>query len=172
MSKLVEELAAVQHDIWAHWMHYLFSRTVPGCAEGAAIPHNLVTRWQRQVETPYARLSESERESDREQARKVLAVLGDVAKTSDAVAALPRLREDVDQVLAGLHRADFRTEAINWADLYCARERYTLDAQGKGRYSIVIEEAGDGCVQLVAAVRQGLKERGWDADEMDIRTEW
>jgi hypothetical protein len=74
-NDLRERLAAVQHEIWAHWMRYLFSRTLGGNAEGVIIPNDLVIRWQRQADAPYARLAESERESDRHQADKVLAIL-------------------------------------------------------------------------------------------------
>lgn len=75
-EELIERLAAVQHEIWAHWMRYLFSVSVEDTTSGwVVIPAEKVARWKRQVETAYADLSEREKESDREQARKVLAVL-------------------------------------------------------------------------------------------------
>lgn len=75
-DELREHIAAVQHEIWSHWMRYLFSRAEGSdYAGGAVIPNALVLRWQRQMETPYAGLTERERESDREQADKVLAVM-------------------------------------------------------------------------------------------------
>lgn len=91
-NDLREQLAANQHDIWAHWMRYLFSRTLSGNAEGVIIPNDLVIRWQRQVDTPYARLAESERESDRRQADKVLAVVGPHLADSQRIA-----RDDRDR---------------------------------------------------------------------------
>ena len=71
-----EELAAVQHEIWSHWMKYLFDQ----CDEedtdsGWTIPLDKVWRWSRQMTTPYSELSEQEKENDREQADKILAVL-------------------------------------------------------------------------------------------------
>ncbi len=76
-----EQLAAVQHEIWSHWLRYMFTQ----CEEEACeyieqesflvIPKDKVARWKRQMETPYAKLSEEEQQSDLEQADKVLAVL-------------------------------------------------------------------------------------------------
>ena len=74
-SEIREQLADVQHDIWAHWMRYLFYKCVKNDDGSATIPAPLVERWQRQMNTPYAELSEREKDSDREQADKVLAVL-------------------------------------------------------------------------------------------------
>lgn len=69
-----EAIAAVQHEIWAHWMRYLFSVS-PKNADGSVnIPVDKVYRWKRQMRMPYALLTDAERDSDREQADKVLAV--------------------------------------------------------------------------------------------------
>ena len=73
--ELREELAAIQHEIWSHWMKYLFSVCIDLPGDDMVIPKDFVSRWDRQVATPYCELSEAERESDREQADKVLAVL-------------------------------------------------------------------------------------------------
>jgi hypothetical protein len=39
-------------------------------------PEN-IARWKRQIDTPYAQLSDEEKESNREWARKVLAIVED-----------------------------------------------------------------------------------------------
>ena len=78
-NELREKLAAVSHEIWAHWMNYLFDQ----CRIDMNLHANLVTvipddmciRWRRQTDTPYHELSESEKDSDREQADKILSVL-------------------------------------------------------------------------------------------------
>jgi hypothetical protein len=76
-ADLREALADLSHDIWAHWMRYLFLKCdLPEPEDGRyIIPAGLVQRWTRQCETPYAQLSEREKDSDREQADKILAVL-------------------------------------------------------------------------------------------------
>lgn len=70
-----EAAADVQHQIWAHWMKYVFS-VCPQQEDGSVIiPADKVERWKRQVDTPYRELSEKEKESDRHQADKVLSAL-------------------------------------------------------------------------------------------------
>ena len=80
-----EQLAAVQHEIWSNWMKYLFSKCgvseMNSCVpmyNGVAmtIPPGMVEHWKRQMTTPYAELTEKERESDRHQADKVIAIVG------------------------------------------------------------------------------------------------
>jgi hypothetical protein len=69
---LRETLADQSHEIWSHWMQYLLSQCLPangGCYE---IPAHLVERWERQIQTEYKDLTEREKDSDREQADKLL----------------------------------------------------------------------------------------------------
>lgn len=77
-----EALAALAHEQWSGWMRYLFEkcedmeRRGPGvCERIQAIPPWAVERWQRQMSTPYAALPEEEKESDRKEADRVLALL-------------------------------------------------------------------------------------------------
>lgn len=71
----LETVAAVAHDRWAHWQQYLHEQCIE-CEDGSLrIPAALVDRWTRQISTPYANLSDREKESDREQAREYLAAL-------------------------------------------------------------------------------------------------
>lgn len=69
---LIEALADAAHASWSHWMGYLFSRCEIDAQGRAIIPAALVERWQRQMGTPYDGLSESEKQSDREQATRYL----------------------------------------------------------------------------------------------------
>jgi hypothetical protein len=68
-----ERLAAIQHDIWSHWTRYQFSVCQRNDDGSLTIPAEKVERWERQAATPYSALSEAERESDRDQADKVIA---------------------------------------------------------------------------------------------------
>ncbi len=72
---LREKLAEVQHIIWSHWMAYLFNISIQNEDGSYTIPVDKVKHWTRQINTSYSELSEREKESDREQADKVLAVL-------------------------------------------------------------------------------------------------
>jgi len=71
-----EKLSDKSHDIWASWMQYLFE-VCPINEDGTAtIPAWAVEHWNRQINTPYAELTEKEKDGDREQADKILNVLG------------------------------------------------------------------------------------------------
>lgn len=100
--ELREQIAAVQHEIWSHWMRYLFSRTeasdsAGSCIYGGAIiPNTLVLRWQRQMETPYAELTDKERESDRHQADKVITLF------TGTITALRQRAEAAEAALAAV----------------------------------------------------------------------
>lgn len=70
-----ETIAAVQHEIWAHWIRYHFRVSQKSASGTFIIPVDKVKRWQRQMEMPYSELSEEEKESDRHQADKVIAAI-------------------------------------------------------------------------------------------------
>lgn len=72
---LLEQLADKEHDSWARWMRSLFSKCQPNADGSMTIPTNLVVRWHRQMRTPYADLSEQEKESDREEVRLILPLI-------------------------------------------------------------------------------------------------
>jgi hypothetical protein len=72
---LREKLAEIQHAIWAHWMTHLLSVSTRNEDGTYTIPADKVEQWKRQMHTPYSELSEYEKESDRDQADTVLAVL-------------------------------------------------------------------------------------------------
>lgn len=72
---LREALADISHDIWTHWMRWQFSVCTQNEDGSLTIPAEKVARWLRQMGTDYADLSEREKDSDREQADKILVVL-------------------------------------------------------------------------------------------------
>jgi hypothetical protein len=62
---LHEKLSDIQHDIWSHWMQYMFTKA-PINPDGTwTMPAWAVERWQRQMNTPFANLTEQEKQSDR-----------------------------------------------------------------------------------------------------------
>lgn len=79
-----ERLAEYAHEAWSGWMRYLFSKCMDdsefdGQLKGTqVIPAWAVERWTRQMNTPYAELPESEKESDRAEADKMLSIIGDI----------------------------------------------------------------------------------------------
>ena len=76
-DKVFEKLAAYAHEAWSGWMVYLFSKTFRydyEHGEAAAIEARFVERWRRQMNTSYAELPEHEKESDRNEATKIIAI--------------------------------------------------------------------------------------------------
>jgi hypothetical protein len=72
---LVEQLAEKEHGSWSHWMKYLFSKCTANADGSMTIPVALVDRWQGQAETPYADLSEREKQSDRNRVNLILPII-------------------------------------------------------------------------------------------------
>lgn len=72
VEALVEELAALEHQRWARWQRYMHEKGKVQPDGSLLIDKELVSRWERQIGTPYSGLSEREKESDREQVREYL----------------------------------------------------------------------------------------------------
>jgi len=64
-DNVLERLAALEHEQWAHWTRHMLDNLYPENIE----------RWKRQVETPYEELTEKEKDSDREWASKILSIV-------------------------------------------------------------------------------------------------
>jgi hypothetical protein len=72
-----EQIARYAHESWSGWLEYLFSKSTSNADGTVTIPADLVARWRRQMKTDYAKLPESEKESDRAEAAKIfVAVFG------------------------------------------------------------------------------------------------
>jgi hypothetical protein len=69
-ESLVEELAALEHQRWAHWQKYVHDRGKRQPDGSIVLPPDLVARWERQINTQYADLTTEEKDSDREQVKK------------------------------------------------------------------------------------------------------
>jgi hypothetical protein len=75
LGRLIERLAAVEHERWSHWQRYMHSKCIRQPDGSLLVPAEFVARWEKQTETKYTDLSESEKESDREQVRKYLPLI-------------------------------------------------------------------------------------------------
>ncbi|MBX7482784.1 hypothetical protein [Qipengyuania qiaonensis] len=73
--RLVEELASLEHERWAHWQKYLHEQCELMSDGSLRIPSHLVKKWELQIATPYEALSEKEKESDRDQVRRYLPLI-------------------------------------------------------------------------------------------------
>lgn len=71
----IEELAGYAHEAWSGWMKYLFDNSQHLGSGTVMIPAKLVERWKRQMNTDYNDLPENEKESDREEALKMMEIV-------------------------------------------------------------------------------------------------
>lgn len=131
-----EALAALQHEQWTGWMRYLFSRCVPTAPGGRLIPQEWVERWQRQMDTPYAELTDAEKDSDRAEADRVIALFK--AKPADTPSPSPQpslTREDyVDLENACRHLSEKfagTTGEKPWRDLAAKCRTYAEPETGR-----------------------------------------
>lgn len=70
--KMVDQLAAIEHERWSHWQRYLHDQCELREDGALIIPARLVARWESQIVTPYEELSEEEQDSDKEQVHRYL----------------------------------------------------------------------------------------------------
>lgn len=75
LQAIMEDLAEVEHQRWSRWQGFLHARCERRADGALVIPADMVARWDRQIGTDYAGLSEAEKESDREQVRLYLPVI-------------------------------------------------------------------------------------------------
>lgn len=71
---LREQLAEYAHERWSGWMEYLFDKSPINPVGAATIPIERVERWWRLMRTDYANLREEEKESDRDEADRMIAI--------------------------------------------------------------------------------------------------
>jgi len=73
-AEIIEELADIEHRQWAHWTKYMLDN----------LTDENIERWRRQIDTPYAELTDKEKDSDRVWACKVLAVVNKYKNEAEA----------------------------------------------------------------------------------------
>lgn len=80
LEGLVERLADLEHERWAHWQRYMHSKGVRQPDGSLLLPADLVKHWEQQCSTRYSSLSEAEKDSDREQVQRYLPLLAEELK--------------------------------------------------------------------------------------------
>lgn len=73
--ELREKLADYAHNAWSGWMRYQFERCERLEDGRVAFHPESLKRWVRQMNTAYVDLPESEKESDRAEADRILAII-------------------------------------------------------------------------------------------------
>ena len=84
IDEFVEKGADLEHDRWARWQKYMFSKSILNADKSVTIPAEFADRWFRQIDTKYADLPEEEKESDRKETRNYLPLINTyfIAKNS------------------------------------------------------------------------------------------
>ena len=75
IGKYEEQISACIHDIWRHWMKYLFSKCKQINIDDSlhvVIPKNYCKLWEYKMNCDYSALKLYERESDKDQAEKII----------------------------------------------------------------------------------------------------
>jgi hypothetical protein len=78
-DEILEKIADLVHDQWIHWMKYLIYKKPLSYWDDVEIETVQFDikdwlRWHKQMKTPYSNLTEKEKESDREWARKYIQI--------------------------------------------------------------------------------------------------
>lgn len=119
-----EKIADLQHDQWVGWMKYLFSKCYfkDGCY---VIPQWAQARWSRQMETPYNELPLDERDSDRKEADKVLALVEQYYMSPEMVKGLvfEVVAKKTAEVEDRLRKAGWKSPE-DWKEKWDASEHY------------------------------------------------
>lgn len=105
MTDIIDKLADIEHQQWSHWTKYMLDN----------MSEENVTRWKRQIETPYAELTEKEKESDRAWARKVLTTLPASSIRDEALEEAAKWLEDQDWNGRELQGTDFLAQEMRRA---------------------------------------------------------
>lgn len=77
LRDIAEHLASIEHQRWSHWQNYMHEQGQKQADGSLVIPAELVKRWEQQASTLYPDLSESEKDSDREQVLRYLPVISE-----------------------------------------------------------------------------------------------
>jgi hypothetical protein len=75
LEALVEKLAAIEHERWSDWQRYVHEKGEKRPDGSLLLPSEQVQHWDILMATDYSNLSESSKESDREQVRRYLPVI-------------------------------------------------------------------------------------------------
>ena len=154
LEEFVERGADLEHDRWARWQKYMFSKCFPHKIHDSlnavtkqhedietgnlVIPKGLVERWSRQIDTTCADLPEKEKESDRKETRNYLPLLESAIDRAYEAGRENGIVEGYDKgVRSPDHTAKTRQETLAKVKkiIEGVIERHSVDGDaGLGRY--------------------------------------
>ena len=118
-TNLLEDLAELEHQQWAHWTKYMLDRLEQLESEqDSHDPYKVLHQkenWRRQIATPYSELTEKEKDSDRSWASKSLEItakrLAELNPYPEDV-FLPRNKEEMKAVADLIAKAGYFPDAV------------------------------------------------------------
>ena len=118
---IVERLADIEHRRWSGWQRHLHDLCFL-VSDGLLIPTERVAHWERLIATDYADLQEHSKESDRKEARKTMAVVGDTItrltrERDEARAEAGRWKSEASRLYSMVHTAAERLEGTGSEDM-------------------------------------------------------
>jgi hypothetical protein len=75
---MIEKLAEYAHSAWSGWMKYQRKKSKESKIGEIIVPKDSAERWERQMNTEYNKLPEKEKESDRDEAKKILKIFKEI----------------------------------------------------------------------------------------------
>ena len=134
-GSLRESLADLEHRQWAHWTDHMLKELAPLIAgQVDTVEYDqadrTMSRWLRQIATDYERLTEAEKDSDREWANKVLELVGQAEESAWADLAA------IEMVLEGDENAPVEDGEIS-ALVLAARKQWECDWNDAGDYELL-----------------------------------
>lgn len=91
-EKLIEQLADIEHQRWSDWHNYARKNWTL----------NNIDRWDLQAKTPYSKLSNKEKQSDREQVYRYLPILKqeiEAAEKRGRIDTIRKIHKEIDEYL-------------------------------------------------------------------------
>jgi hypothetical protein len=82
VDELRERLAALEHERWSNWQRWVHKVSHRNDDGSLTIPAAYVAKWDRQIATPYAELSEAEKDADRHEVGRYWALLPGVERAA------------------------------------------------------------------------------------------
>ena len=81
-QELIECLADEEHVSWAGWTAYLFEKCEHNPDGSLTIPSGYVAGLQKQIDMPYAELTEQEKQLDRDEVEHILSIIDEYIHSS------------------------------------------------------------------------------------------
>src|SRR4051812_47661623 len=100
LDEIKEQLAAIEHERWSDWQKYMMGLAKPDFDQEAETMFTYTTtefnRWWKQIETPYAQLSDREKASDMEQVNRYWPIIEALISDRERLSRMDELQRLLD----------------------------------------------------------------------------